>query len=456
MKLHIGCGKVILPGWTNLDIEPGPGVDIVGDARELESIDRESVDIIYASHILDHFGRHEIADVLALWFSRLKPGGTLRIAVSNFSAVVAEYASGAHNVSRLLGHIVGGHKTPFDKHGVVFDLGSLTDALEAAGFVDVARWNWRETEHAHIDDFSQAYMPHMDKENGRLMSLNLQAKRPDGKADIGREFYLDQIKRHGLSPAGSVPDKYIREQEENAIVDALALISRGSKLRPPILDVGCGSGLLLARLYHEGYQHVSGFDFLPEFVELARSRGLPYHIWQSDVRNICGGFEDGKPIAVQVAGGQYGVVISQRVVINVLSPEEQCQAFSELVRVLEPGGYLILVEAFADAWRELNEARAEFDLPPHPMAAHNRWLERSEFDKYTQQLIPVKAFGNVHLAPPNFLSGYFYATRVLHDLAHRATGKRGERDSHFARAVGASMRPVGNYANIQFYVFRKE
>ena len=28
MKLHVGCGDVILPGWTNLDIEQLPGVDI--------------------------------------------------------------------------------------------------------------------------------------------------------------------------------------------------------------------------------------------------------------------------------------------------------------------------------------------------------------------------------------------------------------------------------------------
>jgi hypothetical protein len=33
---------------------------------------------------------------------------------------------------------------------------------------------WRETEHAHVDDFSQAYIPHMDKENGILISLNIE------------------------------------------------------------------------------------------------------------------------------------------------------------------------------------------------------------------------------------------------------------------------------------------
>ena len=51
----------------------------------------------------------------------------------------------------------------------------LSGLLLKAGFASVRRWDWRETEHAEIDDYSQAHLPHMDKENGRPMSLNLEA-----------------------------------------------------------------------------------------------------------------------------------------------------------------------------------------------------------------------------------------------------------------------------------------
>jgi hypothetical protein len=47
--------------------------------------------------------------------------------------------------------------------------------LLQAGFSEVRRWDWRNTEHSEVDDYSQAHLPHMDKENGRLMSLNLEA-----------------------------------------------------------------------------------------------------------------------------------------------------------------------------------------------------------------------------------------------------------------------------------------
>jgi hypothetical protein len=51
----------------------------------------------------------------------------------------------------------------------------LTRLLEDAGFTEIRHWDWRCTEHAHIDDYSQAYLPHLDKDNGLLMSLNLEA-----------------------------------------------------------------------------------------------------------------------------------------------------------------------------------------------------------------------------------------------------------------------------------------
>ena len=43
------------------------------------------------------------------------------------------------------------------------------------GFKDVYKYDWRQTEHSYIDDYTQSYLPHMDKENGTLLSLNVEA-----------------------------------------------------------------------------------------------------------------------------------------------------------------------------------------------------------------------------------------------------------------------------------------
>jgi len=50
--------------------------------------------------------------------------------------------------------------------------------LSALGFVDITLWDWRATDHSHVDDFSQAYFPHMEKERGILWNLNMQAQKP--------------------------------------------------------------------------------------------------------------------------------------------------------------------------------------------------------------------------------------------------------------------------------------
>jgi SAM-dependent methyltransferase len=62
-KLHLGCGRTILPGWINLDLAAGPGVDVVADldacgTRPLPIPD-DSVEEILGSHLLEHL-RHPL------------------------------------------------------------------------------------------------------------------------------------------------------------------------------------------------------------------------------------------------------------------------------------------------------------------------------------------------------------------------------------------------------------
>ena len=60
-------------------------------------------------------------------------------------------------------------------HKTVYTFASLQALLEANGFGDIRRYDWQQTIHKDHDDHSQAYFPHMDKENGILVSLNVEA-----------------------------------------------------------------------------------------------------------------------------------------------------------------------------------------------------------------------------------------------------------------------------------------
>ena len=176
MKLHLGCGKKYIPGFVHVDLQDFEHIDYRTSVADLAFAQDESVDLIYSSHVLEHFGRHEYKKVLHEWFRVLKPGGILRLAVPDFAAVVEYYTKKDDNLEILLGLVVGGQKEgEFDYHKMIFDEKLLNKVLKETGFSRVERYDWRETEHAHIDDYSQAYLPHMDKENGMLMSLNLEA-----------------------------------------------------------------------------------------------------------------------------------------------------------------------------------------------------------------------------------------------------------------------------------------
>ncbi|MBN9527155.1 MAG: methyltransferase domain-containing protein [Alphaproteobacteria bacterium] len=177
LLLHLGCGKRHIPGFYHVDLQDLPHIDHVGCVENLEWLDTDTAELIYASHVLEHFGRTEFRNVLGEWHRVLKPGGILRLAVPDFAACARLYYERGleDGLSGLIGLICGGQRDAYDYHKMIFDEDFLTRALLDVGFADVRRWDWRTTSHADIDDYSQAYLPHLAKDNGMLMSLNLEA-----------------------------------------------------------------------------------------------------------------------------------------------------------------------------------------------------------------------------------------------------------------------------------------
>ncbi len=176
MKLHIGCGKKYLDGYKHLDVIDFDHVDYVCDTRQLTMIDDESVLEIYACHILEHVERNEVVAVLSEWRRVLKPGGILRVAVPDFEAVVAEYQN-TGDLSQFQGLLYGGQTYDYNYHHVAFDFTLLEAFFREAGFVGFQRYDWREFLPDGYDDFSRAYLPHMDFDDGRSMSLNVIARK---------------------------------------------------------------------------------------------------------------------------------------------------------------------------------------------------------------------------------------------------------------------------------------
>jgi predicted SAM-dependent methyltransferase len=177
LKLHLGCGKKFIPGFVHIDALQYDHVDYCQRVDELGNFATASASLIYACHVLEHFSRWDYIKVLKEWHRVLEPGGVLRLSVPDFAACAKlYYEEGLQSgLTGLVGLVVGGQRDQYDFHGMIFDEQILTTSLLEVGFNSVRRWDWRQVEHGRIDDYSQAYLPHMDKEHGLLMSLNLEA-----------------------------------------------------------------------------------------------------------------------------------------------------------------------------------------------------------------------------------------------------------------------------------------
>lgn len=174
LQLHIGCGDRYIPGFIHVDARKLPHVDIVTAVDQLHMFADGSVDLIYCSHVLEHIRRGDESVVLREWHRVLRAGGLLRISVPDFDSMVTWHKQ-TGKLDDIMGLLYGRQNHEYNIHYQVFDFGRLSQLLLWAGFGEIRRYDWSKTIHKDYDDFSQAYLPHLDKKNGLLMSLNVEA-----------------------------------------------------------------------------------------------------------------------------------------------------------------------------------------------------------------------------------------------------------------------------------------
>lgn len=175
-KINLGCGwRNFGKDWIHIDGGDYPHLD----SKDIINLPHEnnSIDVIYASHVIEYFDREEILPILNKWKNKLKKGGVLRLAVPNFKAMAKLYVEKNTPLNKFLGPLYGKMKMgdDFIYHRTTYDLEELKLLLDSCGFSDIKCYDWKTTEHSNFDDHSQAYIPHMDKNNGTLISLNVEA-----------------------------------------------------------------------------------------------------------------------------------------------------------------------------------------------------------------------------------------------------------------------------------------
>lgn len=145
------------------------------------------------------------------------------------------------------------------------------------------------------------------------------------------------------------------------VIDKLRL-SPGSH----ILDAGCGTGANLKHLFDKGYRNLSGFDLNDEAVNFVRQRGFS-NVIKADVN------------AIPYKASQFDFILCSDV-FECSEVSEQ-RAYDELLRVLKPGGRLVIIAA---AFQSL--------LSEHDRAVHSvrRYSKKSAIKSFQRKGVSVR------------------------------------------------------------------
>lgn len=154
INIRIGCGIQDDDRYINIDAVPFPHVHHVQTAGELEQFESNSVDLIYACHVLEHISHQYTKRTLEEWNRVLKKGGTLRLAVPDFDRLLSIYQEEGRTIESILPLLMGVQDAPVNAHRAVFNEQYLAELLRETGFSEVQRWAPEESELYSFDDFA--------------------------------------------------------------------------------------------------------------------------------------------------------------------------------------------------------------------------------------------------------------------------------------------------------------
>jgi predicted SAM-dependent methyltransferase len=171
--LHLGCGDINHPKFINIDLRPAPHIHYVRQIDDLSLFKTNTIDLIYASHCLEHFSYRKVPEVLREWYSVLKTGGILRLSVPNFDVLLNCYKDNNNDVNCIMGYLMGDQNYRYNFHKTIFTKKSIRALLKSTGFKEITEWNPGSNELTSFPDWSGRKIIINGKEYD--ISLNLEA-----------------------------------------------------------------------------------------------------------------------------------------------------------------------------------------------------------------------------------------------------------------------------------------
>lgn len=94
--LNLGCGSKYHKDWLNIDFDSSSKFVKAHNLLKGIPIKDDSVDVVYHSHVLEHFSKEEGFNFIQECYRVLSRGGVIRIAVPDLEIIVKEYLKNLH------------------------------------------------------------------------------------------------------------------------------------------------------------------------------------------------------------------------------------------------------------------------------------------------------------------------------------------------------------------------
>jgi len=141
MKLHIG-GEEKKEGWKILNIQQKPDVDFIGDITDLSQFEDNSIEEIYASHVVEHVAQKKVETTLKGIHRVLKDSGKFYVSVPDMDILCKIYLDPKappkvkfHTMRMMF----GGQIDDFDFHYFGWNFQFMNEFLLKAGFKKIER-----------------------------------------------------------------------------------------------------------------------------------------------------------------------------------------------------------------------------------------------------------------------------------------------------------------------------
>jgi cyclopropane fatty-acyl-phospholipid synthase-like methyltransferase len=221
-----------------------------------------------------------------------------------------------------------------------------------------------------------------------------------------------------------------------------------------LADVGCGNGAATAR-YAKVVKECVGLERSAHMRAQAARNAEAAGVANLTIREF-------DILTSKIPEAAFDSLVSQRMLINLASWDEQKEGIRRLHRMLEVGGRAILIENTNDAFQAMNDVRCNLGLSPVPQHWHNRFFDYEAFMAYVKEGFQVLHFQDFGL--------YYLLTRVYTQLfasfeGYGATAKKDqifEKADRAARSLYEEMHDrvaIGGcraFGPIQVWVLRRE